>query len=147
MAMVKRHTAADLLEYAKPDRLTVFLHANVEKILFATNNGESKPLAQGVLFISAGALGSPQLLMLSGIGPAEHLKSHNISVVLNQPFVGQDMKDNPMNPIFVASPVPIEVSLVQHVGITPFGSYIEAASGTLLNNIFNTTSVGCLHQR
>mgnify|MGYP002775776716 FL=1 len=33
------------------------------------------------IIISAGALGSPQLLMLSGIGPADHLRSFNISVV------------------------------------------------------------------
>lgn len=144
----KRHTAANLLEYANPHRLTVLLHANVERILFATK-GKSKPLARGISFrdgkgnkhkaylkngskneviISAGSLGSPQLLMLSGIGPSEHLKSHNISLVLNQPFVGQGMKDNPMNFVFVESPIPVELSLVQIVGITGHGNYIEAAS-------------------
>ncbi|KAG9148460.1 hypothetical protein Leryth_024457 [Lithospermum erythrorhizon] len=147
----KRHTAADLLEYANPSLLTVLLHATVQNILFSTN-GTSRPMAQGVVFkdangtehraylnsgskneiiISAGALGSPQLLMLSGIGPADHLKSHNISVILDQPSVGQSMKDNPMNAIFVPSPLPVEVSLIQVVGITKFGSYIEAACGAL----------------
>ena len=67
--------------------------------------------------------------MLSGVGPADHLKAHNITVVLDQPLVGQGMSDNPMNAIFVPSPVPVEVSLIQVVGITQFGSYIEAASG------------------
>lgn len=81
------------------------------------------------IIISAGALGSPQLLMLSGVGPRDHLKAHNITVVLDQPFVGQGMSDNPMNAIFIPSPVPVEVSLIQVVGITHFGSYIEAASG------------------
>ena len=81
------------------------------------------------IIVSAGALGSPQLLMLSGVGPAEHLKAHNITVVLDQPLVGQGMSDNPMNAIFVPSPVPVEVSLIQVVGITQFGSYIEGASG------------------
>lgn len=81
------------------------------------------------IIVSSGALGSPQLLMLSGVGPADHLKAHNITVVLDQPWVGRGMSDNPMNAIFVPSPVPVEVSLIQVVGITHFGSYIEAASG------------------
>lgn len=81
------------------------------------------------IIISAGALGSPQLLMLSGVGPSDHLKAQKINVVLHQPMVGQGMSDNPMNAIFVPSPVPVEVSLIEVVGITHFGSYIEAASG------------------
>ncbi|KAJ7952387.1 Protein HOTHEAD [Quillaja saponaria] len=144
-----RHTAADLLKYANPSGLTVLLHATVRRVLFRTK-GRTRPLAHGVVFrdtsgvkhkaylndgpkneiiISAGALGSPQLLMLSGIGPADHLKAYNISVKVDQPLVGQGMSDNPMNAIFVPSPVPVEVSLIQVVGITEYGSYIEAASG------------------
>lgn len=81
------------------------------------------------MIVSAGAIGSPQLMMLSGVGPREQLRAHNITVVLDQPLVGQGMSDNPMNAIFVPSPSPVEVSLIQVVGITRFGSYIEAASG------------------
>lgn len=144
-----RHTAADLLEYANSSGLTVLLHATVHKILFRTK-GKPRPMAHGVSFrdesgikhraylkrglsneiiISAGALGSPQLLMLSGIGPAPHLKAHNITMVLDQPMVGQGMSDNPMNAIYIPSPNPVDASLIQVVGITRFGSYIEAASG------------------
>ncbi|RDY02376.1 Protein HOTHEAD, partial [Mucuna pruriens] len=144
-----RHTAADLLEYANPARITVLLDATVHRILFRVKDG-SKPMAHGVVFrdslgrrhkaylrrdpkneiiVSAGALGSPQLLMLSGVGPAEHLRAHNIRITLDQPLVGQGMSDNPMNAIFVPSPIPVEVSLIEVVGITSFGSYIEAASG------------------
>ncbi|CAI9093913.1 OLC1v1029516C1 [Oldenlandia corymbosa var. corymbosa] len=144
-----RHTAADLLEYANPSGLTVLLYASVHKILFRNQVGE-RPRARGVIFrdasgtkhkayikkggkseviISSGALGSPQLLMLSGIGPEKELKSHNITVVLDQPWVGSGMADNPMNAVFVPSPADVEVSLIQVVGITQIGSYIEAASG------------------
>ncbi|KAK7346620.1 hypothetical protein VNO80_21143 [Phaseolus coccineus] len=144
-----RHTAADLLQYANPSAITLLLHATVHRILFRVKDG-SKPMAHGVVFrdslgrkhraylkhhprseiiVSAGALGSPQLLMLSGVGPAEHLRAHNISITLDQPLVGQGMSDNPMNAIFIPSPQPVEVSLIQVVGITSFGSYIEAASG------------------
>jgi hypothetical protein len=44
-------------------------------------------------------------------------------------MVGKGMADNPMNALFVPSPVQVEVSLIQAVGITRFGSYIEAAGG------------------
>ncbi|GLT70276.1 hypothetical protein SLA2020_423670 [Shorea laevis] len=145
-----RHTAADLLQYADPRRITVYLHATAHNILFTYNNGTTRPRANGVIFkdvlgmehraylsknsmneiiVSAGALGSPQLLMLSGIGPAEQLRAHGIKVVVDQPMVGQGMADNPMNALFVPSPLQVEVSLIQTVGITRFGSYIEAASG------------------
>uniref|UniRef100_A0A803PQW4 Glucose-methanol-choline oxidoreductase N-terminal domain-containing protein n=1 Tax=Cannabis sativa TaxID=3483 RepID=A0A803PQW4_CANSA len=81
------------------------------------------------IIVSAGALGSPQLLMLSGIGPAHHLKAHGINVVMDQPMVGQGMADNSMNILFIPSPMPVEVSLIEAVGITRFHSFIEAASG------------------
>ncbi|XP_039146583.1 protein HOTHEAD-like [Dioscorea cayenensis subsp. rotundata] len=145
-----RHTAADLLQYANPPMITVLLHATVSKILFR-QKGRPRLMAHGVAFwdgagvmhraylnkgskneiiVSAGALGSPQLLMLSGIGPKEHLQSFGINVLLDQPMVGQGMSDNPMNAIYIPSPLPVEISLIQVVGITEFDSYIEAASGS-----------------
>ncbi|XP_020871505.1 protein HOTHEAD isoform X2 [Arabidopsis lyrata subsp. lyrata] len=149
-----RHTAADLLEYANPGNIVVYLHASVHKILFTTK-GRPRPKAYGVIFqdangvihkaeleknamneviLSAGAIGSPQLLMLSGIGPAAHLTAHGIKpVVLDHPMVGQGMGDNPMNAIFIPSPTPVEVSLIQVVGITKFESYIEGASGVIFS--------------
>ncbi|KAI6696260.1 hypothetical protein NL676_016379 [Syzygium grande] len=135
-----RHTAADLLEYAHPNNTAVYLFATVHKILFSTV-GERRPRAYGVIFedkagrmhgaylrkeagneiiLSAGAMGSPQVLMLSGIGPMQHLKDHGLKVLLDQPMVGQGMADNPMN----------AVSLIEVVGITRFGSYIETISGS-----------------
>ncbi|KAI4383084.1 hypothetical protein MLD38_008964 [Melastoma candidum] len=168
-----RHTAANLLEYAQTGRTNVLLHATVHKIVFSTAGGK-RPKANGVLFedsvgkmhtayltkhpaseviLSAGAIGSPQILMLSGIGPKNHLSAHGIKVLLDQPMVGQGMADNPMNALVVPSRKPVEVSLIQVVGITRFDSYIEAASGVtfgfrpgasalppLLSGLINATS-------
>ncbi|CAA7014685.1 unnamed protein product [Microthlaspi erraticum] len=66
------------------------------------------------VILSAGALGSPQLLMLSGIGPRAHLEAHGVNpVVLDVPMVGQGMGDNPMNSFIVPSPQPVELSVVE----------------------------------
>ncbi|MGS5085203.1 GMC family oxidoreductase [Hydrogenophaga sp. A37] len=49
----------------------------------------------GEVLLCAGAFGSPQLLMLSGIGPAAHLREHGISVVHHLPGVGENLHDHP----------------------------------------------------
>ena len=48
---------------------------------------------RGVI-LSAGAFASPQILMMSGIGPAAHLKEHGIDVVLDKAAVGSDLQDH-----------------------------------------------------
>ncbi|KAL0813153.1 hypothetical protein Bca101_069596 [Brassica carinata] len=65
--------------------------------------------------------------MVSGVGPSAQLQAQNITVVMDQPHVGQGMHDNPMNAVFIPSPVPVEVSLIEVVGITGEGTYVEAA--------------------
>lgn len=50
--------------------------------------------ASGGVVLSAGAFGSPQILMLSGIGPAAHLAEHGIPVALHRDAVGSDLQDH-----------------------------------------------------
>jgi choline dehydrogenase len=50
--------------------------------------------ARKEIMLSGGAYNSPQLLQLSGIGPAELLKTHGIEVVLDAPGVGNDLQDH-----------------------------------------------------
>lgn len=90
--------------------LTVYTHALAKRIMFDANKR-----AQGVLvdvggmkfmlnatkevIISAGAFQSPQLLMVSGIGPASALQGLNIPIIANRSGVGQNMWDNPRIPL------------------------------------------------
>ncbi|MDG1458275.1 MAG: FAD-dependent oxidoreductase, partial [Pseudoprimorskyibacter sp.] len=46
------------------------------------------------VILAASSINSPKLLMLSGIGPADHLRSHGISVLADRPGVGQNLQDH-----------------------------------------------------
>ena len=61
----------------------------------ASQLGQSQELrAEREVILCGGAYNSPQLLMLSGIGPAEHLTMREIEVLLDQPAVGENLSDH-----------------------------------------------------
>jgi choline dehydrogenase-like flavoprotein len=55
--------------------------------------------ARREVILAAGAFGSPQLLMLSGIGPAEQLRALGIDVEVDAPEVGENLQDHPFNTV------------------------------------------------
>jgi choline dehydrogenase len=59
------------------------------------DGGTSVVRARREVVLSGGAYNSPHLLMLSGIGPAEHLKEHGIAVLHNSPGVGRNLQEHP----------------------------------------------------
>ena len=65
----------------------------VTGVTYSVGKRERTVKARGGVVLSAGAFNSPQILMLSGIGPAKHLKEHGIDVVLDKPAVGSDLQD------------------------------------------------------
>ncbi|KAF7351661.1 Choline dehydrogenase, mitochondrial [Mycena sanguinolenta] len=52
--------------------------------------------AKNEVILAAGAIGTPHLLLLSGIGPKEQLSAHGIKTVLNNPAVGANLTDHPL---------------------------------------------------
>jgi len=58
--------------------------------------GGQKRLARcrGEVILAAGAIGSPQIMLLSGVGPAQQLGEHGIPVVLDRPGVGANLQDH-----------------------------------------------------
>ena len=100
------------LTYINPNRhrlnLTVRGNVLVRRILFEGNRatgvevesgGEVFQVEADQVVLSGGAIASPQILMLSGVGPAEHLRSVGIPVVHDLPGVGQNFRDHPMAPV------------------------------------------------
>ena len=88
----------------KRPNLTVLTGVTAERILFdgrratglrATRDGRPVEIrAAREVIVSAGSVKSPQLLMLSGIGPAEDLQGHGIDVVHDLPGVGRNLQDH-----------------------------------------------------
>jgi choline dehydrogenase len=95
-------------------RLTVRLQARAERILIENSRAvgvlwrdrsgaERRSYAKGEVIVTAGALITPKLLMLSGVGPGDHLRSHGIDVVADLPGVGQNLIDHPEVPIIATA--------------------------------------------
>jgi choline dehydrogenase-like flavoprotein len=99
------------LEPLKGDRrLDIRLEARVERVLIengravgvAWRDSRGQPqqaYARAEVILAAGALITPKLLMLSGIGPADQLREHGVTVVHDAPGVGENLIDHPETPI------------------------------------------------
>ncbi|CAK1540759.1 unnamed protein product [Leptosia nina] len=66
-----------------------------------TDDETMELMANIEVILSAGAIRSPQVLMLSGIGPADHLKKLGINTIVDSPRVGSNMQDHPLIPIII----------------------------------------------
>ncbi|TFK62260.1 alcohol oxidase [Pluteus cervinus] len=99
-------------EVLERPNLKVAVHAKVTKVLVEVVDGKKratgvefattkegaryKARARKEVIISGGAIHSPHILMLSGVGPASHLKEHDIPVVQDLPGVGGHLVDHPV---------------------------------------------------
>ena len=133
--------------------LTIRPDVMVKRIVFDTA-GE-RPRATGVevvsgeesfvveadeVILSAGAIGSPQLLMLSGVGPADHLREHGIATVINSPGVGQNLADHPI--VIVLWATKPEVELVPFVANHQLIVKYTAEGSPLKNDMIIYPSAG-----
>lgn len=93
------------------DHVTVLTETLVAKVITG-HNTKGDLVARGVqlangteihaheTILTAGAYRTPQILMLSGIGPKDTLEKHGIDVALDQPWVGKNLHDHPLLPTF-----------------------------------------------
>jgi choline dehydrogenase len=111
--------------------LTLQTQALVQRIVFAGKHAVGVEYArQGVterakadreVILCAGAFNSPQVLMLSGIGDAEHLAKFNIPVVAHVPGVGRNLEDHLVVPIQYSSRKPVSVARHLNTGLKRLG--------------------------
>lgn len=133
----KRSSAAyAFIEPLKNDkRLTVRLEAQVLRIeiengravgvTWREKSGDERTAwSSADILVASGALVTPKLLMLSGIGPADHLQEHGIPVVIDHPGVGQNLIDHPEVPV---------ISLANG----PYGYYRQGVGWRMLWNGMN----------
>ncbi len=136
----RRWTTYDgyLAPHRKRPNLTITSGALVHKVVI--ENGRATGVrvkvggtlqtirARREVVLSAGAYNTPQLLMLSGIGPADHLAEHGITTVVDNPHVGAHLMDHPMylvnwdsshpdNLAFAEKPAQLFRYFVQHKGM------------------------------
>lgn len=116
----RRQSAADayLVPAIRRSNLTFVADAMVERLCIKRGRctgveytgGDSRAVEVGAdqVVLAAGAIGSPHLLMVSGIGPYDHLRSHGIEVVEDLPGVGSNLQTHPTTALVyrAAKPVP-----------------------------------------
>jgi choline dehydrogenase len=114
--------------------LTLITNARVHKVNIENGQatgvtylqeGELRTVsASKEVIVCGGAIESPRVLMLSGIGPKEHLEEHGIDVVLDLPGVGQNLHDHTLLPVtWEASR---QVPPPPHMGMTPLHTHLFA---------------------
>ena len=108
LTVAKGRRCSSAKAYLKPasnrKNLKIITDAQAEKILIQDGRafgvtvnirGQSQNIyARREIVLSAGSIGSPQILMLSGIGAASELKKHGINVIKNLPGVGKNLQDH-----------------------------------------------------
>jgi choline dehydrogenase len=96
------------------------------------NGREDRAFASREIVVCGGAFGSPQLLMLSGIGPADELIRHGIPVIQDLPGVGQNLQDHPAGTVQVRCSQP--VSLLAAESPAQVLKYVLFRRGMLTSN-------------
>ncbi|CAB3235225.1 unnamed protein product [Arctia plantaginis] len=108
-----RQSTAFLKPVQNRKKLYVLKNTKARKILFdkwkravgvelkSTNRKVTQVRARKEVVLSAGAINSPQLLTISGVGPKEHLEKMSTDVLLNSPNVGRNLQDHPVVPIVI----------------------------------------------
>ena len=139
----RRCTVADAYLSAKPDNLTIMTDVLVTGLVieggravgvtYLHRGNEETARAEAEVVLAAGAIGSPQLLMLSGIGPADDLREHGIYVIADNPAVGANLIDHPAVPVLWSTPG--VKGLWESTGNAGFARWRLSHRGPLTSNI------------
>lgn len=93
-------------------------------MIYCKSGKEYAIKARSEVILCAGAFGSPKILMLSGIGPKDHLQEHGIDVVYDSPNVGENLQDH----LDVVFDYEVNTKDVFGIGFDTVGKLIKASN-------------------
>ena len=108
-----------------------------------TAEGTRVVQARREVVLSAGAIQSPQILMLSGIGDGEHLRSLGIEVRHELPGVGRNLHDHLACPVHMSMANPVSYGISWRAmprNLIHLSQYLLARTGPLANNVFESVA-------
>ena len=112
----------------------VFEGKRASGVEYIEKNGQRRTTsAEREIVLAAGAIGSPQLLLLSGIGPTDELARHRIPVVARLDGVGENLQDHPFAGVAYHCKEP--VSLLNAEGPGALFRYLFGRRGPLTSNV------------
>lgn len=102
-------------------------------VTYQQNGQTHTAIADKEVILSGGAINSPQLLLLSGIGPADHLREMGIDVVMDLPGVGQNLQDHLAVMATWHAKQPISLASAESIG--NLAKYLLLKKGMLTSNV------------
>ena len=107
--------------------------AGAHAVSYVVEGRTERAEAASEIILCGGAVNSPQLLMLSGIGPAAHLSALGIPVVADIAGVGENLQDHPMVSVCYVSSQPVSLANANHA--TSIARYLLTHDGPLASNV------------
>ncbi|MEV4292930.1 GMC family oxidoreductase N-terminal domain-containing protein [Nonomuraea bangladeshensis] len=137
----RRWSSADayLRPALKRSNLTVITGVTVERVLFdgrravGIEHGGAQLRARREVVLAAGAIGSPHLLMRSGVGAADELRAAGVEVVHDLPEVGGNLQDHLASGVYVACLQPVTLTKAESIG--NLLRFLVLRSGMLTTNV------------
>jgi choline dehydrogenase len=141
----RRHSAADA--YLKPAlarrNLTVVTQAHATRVVlenhratgveYLRDGAKSEARAEREVILAGGSINSPQLLLLSGIGPADEIKRVGVRAVHDLPGVGMNLQDHPMVSVGYLCTKPVTMANAE--SIPNVLRYFVLKTGPLVSNV------------
>ena len=88
----------------------------------------SQYFARQEVVLSAGSIGSPQILLLSGVGDSKHLQEVGVTPVHHLPGVGQNLQDHLISSLILNTPAPLSVDVLGSLSPSALTSYLSGRS-------------------
>lgn len=140
-----RHSAADA--YLRPaltrQNLEVRTGAQASRMFFEGDRAAGvefverghllRVRADREILLCGGSINSPQLLLLSGVGPADELRRHGIEIVSDLPGVGRNLQDHPVAAVMYEATKPVSLASAESLG--NIARYLFNKKGMLTSNV------------